>query len=328
MGFIPFTVSFDALGTLIQVTDGVGCQYRAAFATFLRQFGIDFEATFPNASCERVEEIALKAIRAEMAAERASWTATSNPKEMPSGGSTEAEVEQFWGKVFARVFQNPSLYQGAPPATVQRIMSLWTAEAESMRRFEHYVVFDLFASTKTQSWLPEGLRTLQSLRTWNQQRLQQHVRSSQDTASASLSSSSSSSMLVLVAPPFVVSNMDPRVRAVFDQLGAFTPGEQNEPPLLSRVIAASDIGLAKPSPQGLLTGVRDINASIAAAAPHETNSLGEAEMRYHVHVGDAEADRIASEKAGCVYLKCDATVGAKWEQLRAKLEEMEALCRR
>ncbi|KPA84830.1 hypothetical protein ABB37_01303 [Leptomonas pyrrhocoris] len=318
MRSVLFTVSFDALETLIQITNGVGYQYRTAFSTFLKQRGIDLDAACPNASCDNVNDVALKAIRDEMKVDRATWTTTDNPKEQPIGGDSDETLVKFWGNVFARTFKNPLLYEGASPDVAEQITSLWTAEAEAMQKFMHYVIFDLFKSTKTQSWLPEGLRTLQSLRAWNLTRVQL---AQQSTANAS-AASSSAPMLMLAAPPFVVSNMDPRLRTVFSQLGAFAPGEHGEPPLLSRVIVARDIGLAKPSPLGLLTGVRDI-----AAARRAEGCPGEVEMRYHVHIGDAEADRIACEKAGCTYLQCDPTIGATWEQLRSKLEEIESSLR-
>ncbi|KPI86207.1 hypothetical protein ABL78_4720 [Leptomonas seymouri] len=318
MNTIPFTVSFDALATLIQITSGVGYQYRAAFSSFLQQHGIDLDAVCPNATCEELDVMSMKALREEIKADRATWTTTDNPKEQPIGGDSDETVLKFWGNVLTRTFQSPSLYEGAPPDVVAKVTSLLTVDTESLRQFKRYVVFDLFQSTKTQSWLPEGLRTLQSLREWNQKRVVESQSSQQDTANKL----SSAPMLVLAAPPFVVSNMDPRVRTVFAQLGAFESGEDGMPPLLSRVIVARDMGLAKPSPLGLLTGVRDI-----AEARRADGIPGEVEMRYHIHVGDAEADRIACERAGCVYLKCDETIGATWEQLRSKLEEMEASCR-
>lgn len=324
MRYIPFTVSFDALETLIQITNGVGYQYRTAFAAFLNQHGIDLESSCPAASAKAVQDVALDAIRAEMKAERAAWTATDNPKEMPTGGSTDEELEHFWRAVFSRTFQNPTLYEGAAPAVVERILSLWTNEAAATQQFIHHVVFDRFGSTEAHSWLPAGLRTLQSLRAWNQARAQEAQRALAASAAATSGASSvasSEAKLVLAAPPFVVSNMDPRVRTVFDELGALNPGAHGEPPLLSRIIVARDVGFAKPSPIGLLAGVRDV-----ALAYRAQGKPGAVEMCHHVHVGDTEADRIACERAGCVYVACDPKVGVTWEQLRMALAKLETAC--
>jgi hypothetical protein len=310
---LPFTVSFDALETLIQITNGVGFQYRAAFSSFLKEHGVDLDASCPNATCAAMHEVALAAIRAEMKAERASWVTTDNPKEMPSGGKSDEELERFWGNILIKTFQCPSLYEGASPAVMDRIASLWTMEAAATRQFVHDVIFHRFGSTEAHSWLPEGVRTLQSLREWNQKRLQEVA-----DAAKPASASSFSPKLVLAAPPFVLSNMDPRLRTVFYQLGALTPGEHGEPPLLSRVIVARDVGFAKPSPVGLQTGVRDI-----AAARRAEGISAEVEMCHHIHVGDAEADRLACERAGCVFVQCDPQIGVTWEQLHAALTKME-----
>lgn len=320
---VPVTVSFDALDTLLQITGGIGYQYLTAYTAFLREHGIDLAAGCPNATSERMSEVNLQAIRDQTRRDRALWTRTDNPKEMPLGGYTTETIRDFWTRVIEQALRDPALYEGGVPDTVQKIEALWQANNEEVRRFEEYVIFDLFASTKAYSWLPASLETLLQLREWNARQLARAAESS--------TSSSSASILCLAAPPFVVSNMDNLLMPIFRELGALASGkgETPAPPLLSRIIPACDAGLAKPSPVGILMGVREIAAAYHAALAAEGNADAPGvEVHHHVHVGDAEADRLACERAGCHYVECDPTTGVTWKQLHAKLQELEAACQR
>ncbi|GET91583.1 hypothetical protein, conserved [Leishmania tarentolae] len=334
---VPITVSFDALGTLIQIRHGLGYQYRSSYASFLLDHGVDLDASCPTFTCEAVQALALKAIHAEVRADRAAWTRSSNPKEMPIGGDTDEELRSFWTRALRQTYTCPTLYEGAPADVVQRVQELWNTNESEVRRFEDYVLFDQFSSTKAYSWYPEGLRTLQCLRQWNQEQMSRAegaVRSglAETTPMSNLglsapAASAASPVLFLAAPPFVVSNMDPRVRRVFTQLGALEAGDRNEPPLLSRIISPQDVGYAKPSPVGILTGVRDVVDSYRAACRSRgIMSATDIDLRRHVHVGDADADRVACEHAGCHYVQCDPATGVSWGLLQAKLQEMAALC--
>lgn len=332
---VPITVSFDALDTLIQITRGLGYQYRSSYASFLLEHGIDLDATCPNATCEAVQELALKAIRDQVRAERAAWTRSANPKEMPIGGDTDEELRSFWARVLRQTYTCATLYDGAAADVMQRIEELWGDHHNEVRCFEDYVLFDQFSSTKAHSWCPEGLRTLQCLRKWNQVQMScdesavrpglADTKPASDLDVFSPSSAAASPVLFLAAPPFVVSNMDPRIRGVFMQLGAFEAGESGEPPLLSRIISARDTGYAKPSPAGILTGVRDIAASYRAACQSCGVCDAGVDVHRHVHVGDADADRVACERAGCHFVQCDPATGVTWGLLQAKLQELEAL---
>lgn len=323
---IPFTVSFDALQTLVQVEQGIGHQYRSSYADFLHGHDIDLDASCPNATCDAVRDAALKAIHDQVRQDRAAWTRSADPKEMPIGGTTRAELRHFWARVLRQTFTHPALYEGAAAGVTERVMELWRSAGDHVRRFEDYVVFDQFASTKAHSWLPAAHDALSSLRDWNAQQLARL----DDTTAAS-----SSPVHCLAAPPFVVTNMDPRVASVFAQLGAL--GEEGKeagahgglPPLLSRVITAREVGFAKPSPAGIELGVRDAAAAFQSVCDRLGTSRADVcvagvDVRRHIHVGDAEADRVACERAGCHYLPCDDVTGVTWALLRAKLRELEA----
>ncbi|CBZ29635.1 conserved hypothetical protein [Leishmania mexicana MHOM/GT/2001/U1103] len=334
---VPITVSFDALDTLIQITHGLGFQYRTSYTSFLLEHGVDLDASCPNATCATVQELALKAIRDQVRADRAAWTHSADPKEMPIGGGTDEELRSFWARVLRQTFTCATLYDGAAAEVLQRVKELWSDHHNDVRRFEDYVLFDQFGSTKAHSWYPEGLRTLQCVRKWNQERMSRDesaVRSGlaeatpmSDLDAVPPATAAASPVLFLAAPPFVVSNMDPRIRGVFMQLGAFEAGESGGSPLLSRIITARDAGYAKPSPVGILTGVRDIAASYRTACESGDSVCdhGVAVSR-HVHVGDADADRVACERAGCHYVQCDPATGVTWGLLQAKLQELEVLC--
>ncbi|KAK7198140.1 hypothetical protein NESM_000770500 [Novymonas esmeraldas] len=320
---VPVTVSFDALDTLIRITHGIGFQYRSSYAAFLREHGVDLDASCPNATCDVVARLALEAIHSQVRADRANWTRSANPREMPIGGDTDEELRSFWTRVVRQVYRHPSLCAGAAADVVRRIEDVWATCHDDVRRLEDHVLFHQFASTSAYSWYPEGLHTLQRLRDWG------HTQSRRaDTAPTPLvkaaEATAASPVLVLAAPPFVVSNVDPRIGAVFAQLDALaTRSHDAAPPLLSRVISARDVGYAKPSPLGILAGVRDIAAAYRAACEVGTLAV---EVRRHVHVGDAEADRMACERAGCHYVQCDPSTGATWGPLHAKLLEIEAAC--
>ncbi|CAC9526262.1 hypothetical_protein_-_conserved [Leishmania infantum] len=154
---LPITVSFDALDSLIQITRGLGYQYRSSYASFLLEHGIDLHASCPNATCEVVQELALKAIHDQVRVERAAWTRSANPKEMPIGGDTDEELRSFWTRVLRQTYTCATLYDGAAADVVQRIEELWSDHHNEVRRFEDYVLFDQFSSTKAHSWYPEGL---------------------------------------------------------------------------------------------------------------------------------------------------------------------------
>ncbi|AIO01139.1 hypothetical protein LPMP_322530 [Leishmania panamensis] len=335
---VPITVSFDALNTLIQITHGLGYQYRSSYSAFLQEHGVDLDASCPNATCEVVQELALKAIHDQVRVDRAAWTRSADPQEMPIGGDTDEELRSFWTRVLRQTYTSAALYEGAAADVVQRAEALWANHPNEVRRFEDYVLFAQFGTTKAHSWHPEGLRTLQCLREWNQRQLSRDGSATwsglAETTPASSSGPAppgipaSSTVLFLAAPPFVVSNMDPRIQGVFLQLGAFERGASGEPPLLSRVISTRDAVYAKPSPAGILTGVRDIAASYSAMCPRGSDAREPGvDVRLHVHVGDAEADRVACERAGCHYVQCHPTTGVIWEQLHSKLQELGTLCR-
>ncbi|KAG5494796.1 hypothetical protein JIQ42_02411 [Leishmania sp. Namibia] len=332
---VPVTVSFDALGTLIQITHGLGYQYRSSYAAFLKNYGVDLDASCPNATCALMQELALKAIHDRVRADRATWTRSTDPREMPIGGDTDEDLRSFWSCVLRQTYSCPALYKGAASDVVQRVEALWANRHSEVRRFEEYVLFDQFGSTKAYSWHPRALHALRCLREWNRQQkscFESATRSASaaTTPVAALSfapsvTTTSATAFFLAAPPFVVSNMDPRIRGVFTLLGAFEPGARDEPPLLSRVISAQDVGYAKPSPIGILTGVRHIADSHRAACQRNGGVCGPGvHVRLHVHVGDAEADRVACERAGCHFLRCDLARGATWKSLHAKLRELEA----
>ncbi|KAG5470645.1 hypothetical protein LSCM1_01891 [Leishmania martiniquensis] len=334
---VPITVSFDALDTLIQITHGLGCQYRSSYAAFLQDHGVDLDASCPSATCALIQELALKAIRDQVSVDRARWTRSADSKEMPIGGDTDEELSSFWSRVLRQTFNSPRLYEGAATDVVQRIQAMWTHQQSEVRRFEEYVLFDQFGSTTAYRWCPEGFRTLHSLREWSRKQLGRVESAKRSVSverapasfleSAPLVSAAPAPVLFLAEPPFVVTNMDPRIRSVFARLGALEPGARGEPPLLSRVISARDVGYAKPSPVGILTGIRDAADAYRATCGSDGGACRPGvDAHLHVHVGDAEADRAACKRAECHYLKCDPVRGATWESLHTKLRELEALC--
>ncbi|KAG5496301.1 hypothetical protein JKF63_02602 [Porcisia hertigi] len=333
---VPFTVSFDAMNTLIQVTCGLGYQYLTSYASFLQRHGIDLRSSCPNATSGMMHDAALKAISDQVLVDRAAWTRSADPKEMPIGGNTDEELRSFWTRVLKQTYNCATLYDGASPNVVRRVKALWSNHQE-VERFMDYMLFDQFASSKAHNWCPEGLNTLQRLCEWNQKQTGREkgatpssprVATPAFASSSTDSTSSTPSPLFLATPPFVVTNADSRMRDVFSQLGAFDVGASGEPPLLAGIISARDVGYAKPSPAGILAGVRDAAASYRAACQSGGGgSEPGVDIRLHVHVGDADADRVACERAGCHYVQCDPVTGATWELLHAKLQELQASCR-
>lgn len=316
-----FAVSFDALNTVIEVSGGVGFQYRRAFARFLASHGVNMDEALPAATEPVVNTVALDAIHAQVKEDRRLWAAQHpghNPKEMPFGGADDTTLLTFWRDVLTRVFTNPALYEGATPASKSEVHRL-QQQGKEWDTFVHHLIFDVFGSTEAHGWLPAGKRTLEQLRAWNEvQRRRPDAR------------------LVLAQPPFIISNMDPRLATVMRQLGALpsdasspstgassspssssfssvtTSPAEALPPLVGKVLTAREVGFAKPSTRGLVACAEE---------------AGIVDMSYYIHVGDADADEKACNAAGCRFVRCNGATGVVWEDLKREIEELEKAVR-
>ncbi|KEG13549.1 hypothetical protein DQ04_00941130 [Trypanosoma grayi] len=142
-------------------------------------------------------------------------------------------------------------------------------------------IVDRYATPDPYGWLPEALPTLRWLKQWRETQMPPNIQCD---------------------PPAIVTNSDHRsltmVRAMVERDG--------DAALLGPVLTADVIGAGKPSPKGIL---------LAAKAS------GVLSLRHWIHVGDAEEDRVAAERAGCHFCLCSKTQGPVWSELRAKLEE-------
>lgn len=318
-----FSISFDALDTLIHIPNGVGYQYHQAYREFLQTNGISLEDSFPNATTQRIQELSIRAIRDQVLCDRLSWSRSANPKEMPIGGDDDATLHRFWGRVIQRVFTDGSLYEhAASPAIAAKAYSLLEESSSTCQCFEHHLISEVFGTVQAHDWLPDSRQTLVRLREWN------YVQQQRCSGTAGSNGVAKGAVLLLAQPPFVVSNMDPRLHSIMQQLGAFSTegapelvgvAAANPAPLLSRVITAREVGYAKPSPAGLLKCVELASQTCGPLA--EGDALPSPQL--HVHVGDAEADRVACQRAECIYVQCDGKRGVVWEELEAVLKRLE-----
>lgn len=298
----PIAISFDALGTLIEVKGGVGFQYHRLYKRFLLNNGVFMEVALSSATPELIDELAAAVIREEVAKDRAVWHVSypnHSPKEMPIGGMTDDTLCDFWQRVLDRVYRHPRLLEGATEGVIGRLDELWSNE-ELWYRWKADLIIAEFGSSRTYQWLYEGRQTLLRLEEWRLR--QEKMRTTLPDVHGTTST------LYMNTPPCVVSNMDPRLRRIFQDLGALEGS--GSPRLLHEVWTARDLGYAKPSAVGL--------RRCAEAG-------GVTDMRYLIHVGDADVDAEACEMIGCRYLRCDMRTGVVWKQLADAIKELEAL---
>ncbi|RNF01663.1 hypothetical protein TraAM80_06831 [Trypanosoma rangeli] len=214
-------VSFDLLGTLVDVCPSSGHQYATDLVRFLAVKGLDS----PSINVDMLEEASSKCLRAELRKDRAKWE-TQNlgaAKEMPIGGVTKESVLEFWSRVVDATFTADGSFCNNDE-TVMAIIQ----EAHNTAEWEEFLksVVQRFATPEPYGWLPEALPTLKALKQWRETKLPLGIECD---------------------PPTVLTNSDYRLVSVIREMVQ----RDGEEALLGPVLSADNIGVGKPSPRGL-----------------------------------------------------------------------------
>ncbi|KAF8279503.1 hypothetical protein BCY84_18228 [Trypanosoma cruzi cruzi] len=214
-------VSFDLLGTLVDVHRSSGYQYAIDFCRFVEKKGFDS----PPVNVDVLEENSKKSLKAEIAKDRAEWTAKNQgvAEEMPFGGVTKESVVKFWCRVVNSTYDREGAFCGHDPKTIS-IMQ----QARNSSEWDDFIVsvVQRFATPEPYSWLPETLPTLYSLKRWRELQLPLGIQCD---------------------PPRVLTNADYRLVSVVREMVQREGDEE----LLGPVFSADVVGVGKPSPCGI-----------------------------------------------------------------------------
>ncbi|ESL07976.1 hypothetical protein TRSC58_04329 [Trypanosoma rangeli SC58] len=214
-------VSFDLLGTLVDVYPSSGHQYAIDLLHFLAEKGLDS----PSTNVDKLEEASSKCLRAELRKDRAMWEAQNlgAAKEMPIGGVTKESVLDFWSRVVDATFTA----DGSFCNNDETIMAI-IHQARNTGEWGEFLksVVQRFATPEPYNWLPESLPTLKALNQWREAKL---------------------SLGIECEPPTVLTNSDYRLVSVIREMVR----RDGEEALLGPVLSADTIGVGKPSPRGL-----------------------------------------------------------------------------
>nr|CCD15785.1 unnamed protein product [Trypanosoma congolense IL3000] len=271
-------VSFDLLGTLIVVRRSPGYQYCTYFRSYLERKGLQL----PTVDEPKLNASFKRSIKSEMEKCRKLWVekGLGEPKEAPLSGVEPGEVFAFWCSVVDGTLGNDSDYY-FDDKEIKSVIQ----EARKNGEWKDFIedVVERFSTPEPYEWLPKTVNTLRALQQWRQQQLSHGV---------------------LCAIPTVVSNSDSRLaHAISAMLQQEEAGER----LVGGLFFADTVGVAKPSPRGIMLACE---------------SCGVTSVKYWVHVGDDEEDREAAERAGCHFIRCSSTEGPDWGGLQAKLQEL------
>ncbi|RNF24295.1 uncharacterized protein Tco025E_02584 [Trypanosoma conorhini] len=214
-------VSFDLLGTLVEVYPSSGHQYAVDIRRFLSKKGVEF----PPIDVEKMEEASTKCLKEELQRDRAMWEAQKlgAGKEMPIGGLTKASVFDFWGRVVDATLAS----DGDSYNNDEKVMAI-IRQARNTPEWTEFLedVVQRFATPEPYGWLPEALPTLKALKQWRETQLP---------------------LGVACDPPTVITNADYRLVDMIREMVK----RDGEDALIGPVLTADTIGVGKPSPRGL-----------------------------------------------------------------------------
>ncbi|KAH9578897.1 hypothetical protein LSM04_007244 [Trypanosoma melophagium] len=223
---VAIGVSFDLLGTLLEVYPSAGAQYGIDMKRFLQKKGVHQ----PNVDLDILERNYFRALRTELRKDRAKWIAEGmgDDKMMPIGGTTEESVSKFWSRVVDETFND----NGAFCNNDEKIMSVLQESRKSPEWNEFLKgVADRFATPEPYRWLPEALPTLTALHEWREKKLVYGIQ---------------------CAAPAILTNSDCRLLTVISDM---VKRDSNKP-LIGPLYSADMIGLGKPCPQGIFLAGR------------------------------------------------------------------------
>ncbi|CAD2216168.1 hypothetical protein AGDE_16942 [Angomonas deanei] len=349
---VPIIISLDALGTLIKVKGCVGTQYRTALVHYLSQraqqndviksllqespqpvtphvqslFATDavFEKTafrFMKEETDHIRDDVWERIQKKDDSFRANPTQCipSTRKEIPFCGMQHATAILYWKKVVHRTCTAEEVHVPHPikkeeDAVRAAVAELVEAELTHARRvyqyndaspwdgFLQHVVTVVFRSSKPYELLPHVTEFFEKLTEWNAKQ-KEKIKAHSDDDKKDV-------FLYLSEKPFVLTNSDENGKYALQDFLAKTNGELP----FADVITSVEVGVGKPSGEGL----RYIADRV----------MGKSEPSFHfsrqyIHVGDEEADRLASEACGALYLPCLPEEGVSWPLIEKGLVELE-----